>query len=48
MTAFFDEEFIEELICWNMGFGIAPIDTIYELIEDGIEVPEYLIEQYVV
>lgn len=47
MSAYMNEEDIEDLICWNLGFGILPNATIKELQNEGIKVPEYLIEQYI-
>jgi len=40
------DEDIENIIIWNMGFGISPHDTIKDLINDGVKVPEYLLEEY--
>jgi hypothetical protein len=43
---YMSDEDIENIIIWNMGFGISPHDTIKDLINDGVKVPEYLLEEY--
>lgn len=41
-----DEDYIEQLIEYNLSFNLTPMDTIRQLIKDGIEVSQSLIEEY--
>lgn len=43
---YMSDEDIENIIIWNMGFGISRRETIKDLINDGVKVPEYLVEEY--
>lgn len=47
MTAFMSDENIEDLIFWNIGNGIAPEETIKDLQKNGIQIPDYIIEEFI-
>jgi len=41
-----DEDYIEQLIEYNLSFNLTPMDTIRQLIKDGIEVSDEIIHYY--
>lgn len=47
MTKLFDDDYIEEIIEYNLNFNIPAKETIEKLIQEGIEVSNIIIDEYI-
>lgn len=46
MTKLFDDDYIAEIIEYNLRFNIPARQTIENLIKEGIEISNIIIEEY--